>query len=126
MSGDPRDLAEQANEAVRALNHATLDPSAVLPVDVYHVLGSLASMMHRTEQALGQIHRAAAQWEATPGREMRADSGDLAGVLAALDAKVSAAVGQVWSAAMLLDSAQQAASQLSFSETWPASSWSDQ
>lgn len=51
----PVAAAHTASEAVRALNHATLDPATVDVADVYATLGALVEMLQRTPQALGQL-----------------------------------------------------------------------
>lgn len=49
-------LAEQAAEAVRALNHRTIGDT--LPIDqAYPVLGDLASLGHRLDQLASQLGR---------------------------------------------------------------------
>jgi hypothetical protein len=58
MSGVvPARLAEDAAEAVRALNHATLPGAGELayPADAYEVAGSLAVLAARLPQALAQL-----------------------------------------------------------------------
>lgn len=50
--------AEQAAEAIRGLNHATIDPDAYeWPSDVDQVITSLHMMVMRLEQALTQAGR---------------------------------------------------------------------
>ena len=49
-------LAEQAAEAVRALNHRTIGDA--LPIDeAYAVLGELAALAHRLDQLASQLGR---------------------------------------------------------------------
>lgn len=49
-------LAEQAAEAVRALNHRTID--SALPIDqAYAVLGELTALAHRLDQLTSQLGR---------------------------------------------------------------------
>jgi len=57
VTGEPGRCAQQAAEAVWALNHATLPGAGGLggPADVYDVLGALASLVARLPQALGQL-----------------------------------------------------------------------
>lgn len=50
-------LAEQAAEAVRAINHATISGPPMPAPDLYRVLGELAPMAHRLPQALDQLAR---------------------------------------------------------------------
>ena len=54
LYSDPRAAADAAAEAVRALNHATLETSTLTPADVYTVLGALVEMLQSTPQAVGQ------------------------------------------------------------------------
>jgi hypothetical protein len=52
----PARLADQAAEAVRSLNHATIRGAGLeFPADAYDVLGSLALLAARLPQALGQV-----------------------------------------------------------------------
>jgi hypothetical protein len=52
----PAGLADQAAEAVRALNHATIGGTGLVhPADAYDVLGALALLAARLPQALGQV-----------------------------------------------------------------------
>lgn len=59
MSAAPAiEAAEQAAEAVRALNHATITASEFCdPADVYRLLGELGVMAQRLPQALAQLER---------------------------------------------------------------------
>lgn len=49
--------ADEAAEAVRALNHATLNPNDHAVIDVYGIVAALASAQHRTVQAIEQLAR---------------------------------------------------------------------
>ena len=55
----PAQLADQAAEAVRALNHLTGTPQAdwEYPADAYSVIGNLEAMAQRLPQLYGQISR---------------------------------------------------------------------
>lgn len=54
-----RDLAREASEAIRLLNHATLPaddwPGLNSPADAFDVLGALAELTCRLPQLLGQV-----------------------------------------------------------------------
>src|SRR4051794_31066503 len=51
----PADYAAAAAEAVRGLNHVTIGGAGYeVPSDVYRLLGSLATMLARLPQVLGQ------------------------------------------------------------------------
>lgn len=49
--------ADDAAEAVRALNHATLNPADHTVGGVYRIVGDLASTQHRLRQAVDQLAR---------------------------------------------------------------------
>jgi len=55
----PATLADQAAEAIRVLNHATLPRRSLLeyPSDVYDVLGALSILVERLVQTFGQLTR---------------------------------------------------------------------
>lgn len=55
LNTSPAAAANTASQAVRALNHATLDPASVDVADVYATVGALVEMLQRTPQALGQL-----------------------------------------------------------------------
>lgn len=54
---DAGELAEQAAELVRALNHATRSEAGELeyPSDVYKIVGSLQTLAERLPQLFGQL-----------------------------------------------------------------------
>jgi hypothetical protein len=56
---EARAIADDASEAIRALNHAThpadLCPGLQYPADAYHVLGSLHELAYRLPQLFAQI-----------------------------------------------------------------------
>lgn len=54
-------LADEAAEAVRALNHATIGPAVLPAPDLYRVLGNLAPVGHRLQQLAGQLSAALAR-----------------------------------------------------------------
>lgn len=79
-------LAEQAAEAVRALNHATLRvPGARMryPGDAYTVIGNLSELAMRLPQALTQLQRFIDELEAAG--HLRHDTGDPRRLTRALD-----------------------------------------
>lgn len=59
LTKTPRQLADDADEAIRALNHVTMNrrDEWEYPGDAYSVTGSLGSMAARLPQALQQIQR---------------------------------------------------------------------
>jgi hypothetical protein len=64
----PARHAAAASEAIRALNHATLEPDGLeFPSDAYDVVASLWELAHRLPQALGQLQTFLAR-EAEAGR----------------------------------------------------------
>lgn len=72
------ELAELADEAVRGINHLTIDGSGLAcPADLYRTLGSLTSMTYRMQQAFSQLDRRLQQWLGTD--QLRIDGGDFAG-----------------------------------------------
>lgn len=53
---DPAKLADQAAEAIRALNHATQHADALpYPSSIYDTVGALQRMAYGLPQALGQL-----------------------------------------------------------------------
>ena len=116
MTGDvapsPAQLAEQAAEAVRALNHATFPGSGQLtwPADAYDVLASLALLAARLPQAFGQLDRFLTG-EVEAGRVV-IDGGEFAGDPAAAAAAAGHWLDQARGYAdrlhRVLDQAQQA------------------
>jgi hypothetical protein len=59
MGDTPRDLADQAAEAIRSLNHLTRgepgDNALEYPADVYSVVANLKIMTERLPQLFGQL-----------------------------------------------------------------------
>lgn len=112
MSAVPARLAEDAAEAVRALNHATLPGSGGLmfPADAYETAGALAVLVARLPQALAQLS-AFLQAETEAGQIIIAAGPHVGDPGAAVSAAcrhldgASAAAGQLQQA---LDAAQQA------------------
>lgn len=54
-------LADEAAEAVRTMNHATIGPTVLPAPDLYRVLGNLAPIGHRLQQLVGQLSAALAR-----------------------------------------------------------------
>jgi hypothetical protein len=96
------ELAGEAAEAVRALNHATFPGTDGLawPSDAYDILASLALLASRLPQLLGQLDRFVSH-EVEAGR-VSVDGGEYAG-----DPQAAAAVTSHW-----LDEARAHAAQL--------------
>ena len=95
MTGNPAQCAQEAAEAVRSLNHATLPGAGGLtePADVYAVLGSLATLTSRMPQALSQLQAFLAREQAA-GRVQIVDgqhTGDPAAAVADLEQTLSCA-----------------------------------
>lgn len=111
--GYPENLAEAAAEAIRELNHETLDPGRVDHASVYTVLGSLESLLFRLPQVLQQLDRAVAA-RAGVGL-LRLDNADDPGAVADwFAAAVKDAVEQLDQAAHSADALHQAASHFIF------------
>lgn len=55
LTTSPGAAANAASEAVRSLNHATLNPASVDVHEVYATVGALVEMLQRTPQAIGQL-----------------------------------------------------------------------
>lgn len=65
-------LAEQAAEAVRALNHRTI--GGALPIgDAYAVLGELTALAHRLDQLASQLGRGLHHRQTGPGYRLDHD-----------------------------------------------------
>ncbi|MHB1820890.1 MAG: hypothetical protein ACYCO9_23085 [Streptosporangiaceae bacterium] len=106
----PAELAGQAAEAVRALNHATLPDTSGLeyPADAYEVTGQLSLLAARLPQALAQLlaflseQAAAGQITVVAGQHQ----GDPAAMLAAVTADLDAAAASARRLHQALDNAQ--------------------
>jgi hypothetical protein len=122
MSGAvPARLAEDAAEAVRALNHATLPGAGELayPADAYEVAGSLAVLAGRLPQALAQLS-AFLDGEVNAGRVVIVageHSGDPAAAISAARRHLEAAADAAGQLRQALDAAQNML-------TWAAASTS--
>jgi hypothetical protein len=56
MTTSPSDVADQAAEAIRALNHMTMDADTLeYPSDVYDVVTNLKLLTERLPQLFGQL-----------------------------------------------------------------------
>lgn len=74
MSTDPGKLADQAAEAIRALNHRTQHADSLpYPGDIYSTVGALQRMAYGLPQALGQLRHRLDQLHATG--HVRSDAG---------------------------------------------------
>jgi hypothetical protein len=106
----PAELAGQAAEAVRALNHATLPGTGGLeyPADAYEVTGQLSLLAARLPQALAQLlaflagQAAAGQITVVAGQH----AGDPAAMLAAVTSDLDASVASARRLHQALDAAQ--------------------
>jgi hypothetical protein len=119
-AGDrPADLAADAAESVRALNHATLPGSGGLafPADAYDVTGALALLASRLPQALAQL-LAFLRAEVEAGRVVIV-AGDHAGDPDAVLAAVTRSLGEAAASARRLHQALDAAQN---NLTWAAAS----
>jgi hypothetical protein len=98
----PAELAAEAAESVRALNHATRPGSSgrVFPADAYDLTGALSLLASRLPQALAQL-LAFLRAEVSAGRVIIVagpDAGDPAAMLAAVTASLDAAVASAQAA----------------------------
>jgi hypothetical protein len=53
----PAELADQAAEAIRALNHKLISGGLAYPADAYDTIGALRTLADRLPQSLGLIAR---------------------------------------------------------------------
>ena len=111
-SGHALELAEQAAEALRELNHRTRDARAFTgPAELYRLVGELALLAGRLPQLLDQLDR----WlraEHDAGR-IRADArADPGRIIAAAGAELADAGDAAHDLAHVLDAAQQHLAQL--------------
>jgi hypothetical protein len=110
MSPEATGTAEQAAEAVRSLNHATLDPQVISPTDVYAIVGSLTRLVRYLPQALSQLQRAADGWDDRLAADCMVDDPQTA--LSRLEIALSSARGLLVAAGSALDQAHNASSHL--------------
>jgi hypothetical protein len=106
----PAELAAEAAESVRALNHATRPGSGglVFPADAYDVTGALSLLASRLPQALAQL-LAFLRAEVSAGRVIivaGAHTGNSAEMLTAVTASLDAAVASARKLHQALDAAQ--------------------
>jgi hypothetical protein len=91
---DAHQAAVLAGEAIRALNHLTLDPgSLTAPGEVYEVAGALATCAQRLPQALSQAADQVLRWQLAG--ELRRDDGGYPGE------RVERAIGHLESAQLM-------------------------
>ncbi len=109
MTG-PADLAGEAAESVRGLNHATLPGAGglVFPADAYDVAGQLALLASRLPQALAQLLGfLRAEVQAGNVAVVAGDhAGDPDAMLTAVTASLDAAVASARGLRQALDGAQ--------------------
>jgi len=100
-------LADQAAQAVRAINHATISGPALPAPCVYDVLRALKLVGYRLDQATAQLaDRLAAS--AAEFDLYECDSGDPVDGIAAATAALTEAAGHARALGVLLDAAQSA------------------
>ncbi|HUZ35997.1 MAG TPA: hypothetical protein VMV17_06690 [Streptosporangiaceae bacterium] len=106
----PAELAGQAAEAVRALNHATLPGAGGLeyPADAYEVTGQLSVLAARLPQALAQLLAFLADQASAGAITVVAGqhAGDPAAMLAAVTADLDAAAASARRLHQALDAGQ--------------------
>lgn len=101
------DLADTAAEAIRALNHASLDGRSIDLHELYHALGALATLADRLPQACRQLAAA------LDGRSLTADDATDADYYATLVRnRLAASAGLARQAGAELAIAHQAAARL--------------
>jgi pantothenate kinase len=88
---DPGKLADQAAEAIRALNHATLNQQISAP-EISRVMQSLATMVDRLPQTFEQLARQLDKRRAQ-GQIRMEDGRDPAGPVAEVVARLNEAAG---------------------------------
>jgi len=109
------EMADDAYEAVRALNHATFPAQCELAghEELYRVLGSLAALLHITPQALRQAAAGAAR--AQQAGRVAVDAASPAGLaetVAGIERALAQAACLAARAARHADAAHQAAAHL--------------
>jgi len=88
------EYADEAYQAIRAINHATITRPPLLAPVVYETLGNLAWLGHALDQALGQIATGLAASLEIPGYEVyEADGSDPAVSVEAARAAIAIACG---------------------------------
>lgn len=82
MTSEAARSAEQAAEAIRAINHATISTGGFEASDVYDIVAELAVLTQRLPQAFGQLARIVEQLQANgrvgfdPGSLFASDTAD--------------------------------------------------
>jgi hypothetical protein len=104
----PAELADQAAEAIRALNHKLISGGLTYPADAYDTIGTLRTLADRLPQSLGLIARWLGQEHdrGAIGHDSGGDAGEY--ILATADA-LGRAQEDAELLAAALDVAQQAA-----------------
>jgi len=114
----PAQLADDAAEAVRAINHLTLrKPTGEgweFPSDAYSVVGNLGTLVMRLPQALEQLTEFVVTLDAND--HVRADDGDTGDKLVALQAGTTAAVAAAEQLRTALDEMHAALSPLTYQD----------
>lgn len=112
----PAQLADDAAEAVRALNHATLSTRDgwEFPADAYSVVGNLGTLVMRLPQALEQLTEFIDQLHADG--HVRADGGDTRDRMIALRAGTVGAVDAAEKLRSALDEMHAALSPLAYQD----------
>jgi hypothetical protein len=101
------ELADQAAQAVRAINHVTITGPALPAPCVYNVLGALKGLGYGLDQATGQL---ADRLAASDGvfDLYECDGGDPSGSIAAATSALTEAAEHARALGVLLDAAQSA------------------
>jgi hypothetical protein len=114
----PAQLADEAAEAVRAINHLTMSPRDdwQYPGDAYSVVGNLAHMAGGLPQAIGQLESLIGSLE-DEGR-LRSDKGpdDLPGRLVDFHGAIADAIGHAHALQRALSKAHQALSPIAYQD----------
>lgn len=115
----PAQLSDDSAEAVRALNHATLQQSSngwQYPGDAYSTVANLAHMTSMLPQALGQLESLIGALE--DGGNLRSDKGpeDLPNRLVDFHGAIADAIGQAHALHRALDRAHQALGPIAYQD----------
>jgi hypothetical protein len=116
MADTPSDLADQAAEAIRTLNHITLGGTGLeYPGDLYSVIAGLGTMASRLPQLLGQL----GEWldgEHGAGRLGHDSGGNVAATVVSVRDELRIADGAAKALRMALNRAQNELSHLKAAE----------
>lgn len=115
----PAELSDSAAEAVRALNHATLQQSTngwQYPGDAYSTVANLSALAGYLPQAIGQLESLMGSLE--DGGRLRSDKGpeDLPGRLVEFHRAVADAISQAHGLRRALDQAHQALGSIAYED----------